>query len=66
MDPNQTWRDLSQAFSDDDWDRIDELASSLAEWLDRGGFPPSITGEKEFDKLVVKNALDALLAWDIC
>jgi hypothetical protein len=65
MDPNQTWSDLSEAFGEEDWDRVDELASALAEWLDRGGFPPSVTGHKAFDKLVAKNACNALLAWDV-
>ena len=61
MDPNQTWNDLSQAFEDGDWERIDELAAALAEWLERGGLPPAATGHKEFDKLVAKNVAQACL-----
>jgi hypothetical protein len=47
MDPNATWRDLAQAFADDDWEKVDELTQALRHWLDRGGFAPQITGHKD-------------------
>ncbi len=65
MDPNRTWQDLAQAVADDDWETAGELAEDLLGWLDRGGFPPEITGHREFDLIAAKNACDAIMAWDV-
>ena len=40
MDPQATWDQLLCAFREGDWDVIEERATDLIEWLDRGGFPP--------------------------
>ena len=42
MDPQATWDQLLCAFGTGDWDAIEECATELIEWLDRGGFPPQI------------------------
>ncbi len=47
MDPQATWDQLLAAFVDGDWDRIDELATALIEWLDRGGFAPKVLENSE-------------------
>lgn len=40
MDPQATWSQLQDACRDEDWDAADELAQSLLNWLQRGGFSP--------------------------
>ena len=65
MDPNQTWQDLAQAVADDDWETAGEIAEDLLGWLGRGGFPPEITGHREFDVIAARNACDAIMAWDV-
>ena len=42
MDPQATWDQLLAAYAEGDWDTIEERATDLIEWLDRGGFPPKV------------------------
>lgn len=42
MDPQATWDQLLCAYREGDWDTIEERATDLIEWLDRGGFPPKV------------------------
>lgn len=51
MDPQATWDQLLAAFVDGDWDQIDELATALIEWLDRGGFPPKVLEKSELGEV---------------
>lgn len=53
MDPNATWKQLGEAYTDPDSD-LKQLATTLVEWLDRGGFPPKITGSSTFDAFVAR------------
>jgi len=64
MDPNTCWLELSEAFGED-CDRAMELADSLLHWMERGGFPPQITGRTEFDRLISTRTCQAIQAWDI-
>ena len=43
MDPQATWEDLLAAYAESDWERVEELAEVLLQWLARGGFPPRAT-----------------------
>lgn len=68
MDPNVAWKELSECFNrsdEHDWDRITELADGLLHWLKRDGFPPTITGNREFDKLVALRSLEAICDWHV-
>ena len=40
MDPQATWDQLQEANCIRDWEAVRELAQSLLDWLERGGFPP--------------------------
>jgi predicted component of type VI protein secretion system len=42
MDPQNTWDQLLCAYRTGDWDAIEERATELLEWLDRGGTPPRV------------------------
>ena len=42
MDPQATWDQLLAAYAAGDWDLIEERATDLLAWLDRGGFPPKV------------------------
>jgi hypothetical protein len=42
MDPQATWNQLLDAYAAGDWDVIEERATDLIAWLDRGGFPPKV------------------------
>ncbi len=68
MDPDKAWADLAECFTsteEADWDRIGELADNLLHWLKRDGFPPKITGNRAFDKLVAMRALEAICDWQV-
>ena len=47
MDPQATWEQLLAAFAAGDWDLIEERATDLLAWLDRGGFPPKVLPRSE-------------------
>ena len=40
MDPQATWTELLEAREHGAWDRAEELANPLLDWMDRKGFPP--------------------------
>ncbi len=44
MDPQATWDQLLSALVERDWDRTEELATALKNWLGAGGFPPVVLG----------------------
>jgi len=46
MDPDAALTELLAAVGDREWDRIDELADGLLQWLQRRGFPPLTVGPK--------------------
>ena len=47
MDPQTTWDQLLTAYAAGDWDLIEERATDLLAWLDRGGFPPKVLPKSE-------------------
>lgn len=47
MDPQATWRDLLDAWFEHDWTRLQEAASDLLSWMDRGGFPPEMFANRQ-------------------
>ena len=49
MDPQAAWDQLLAAYAAGDWDVIEERATDLLAWLDRGGFPPTIIRQPELD-----------------
>jgi hypothetical protein len=49
MDPQATWDQLLAAYAAGDWEQIEERATDLLAWLDRGGFPPTIIQQPELD-----------------
>ena len=42
MDPQAAWDQLLAAYAAGDWDILEDRATDLIAWLDRGGFPPKI------------------------
>lgn len=40
MAPQATWNDPLEVRSQRDWNRAEELANALLDWLQHGGFPP--------------------------
>lgn len=49
MDPQAAWDQLLAAYSAGDWDILEERATDLIDWLDRGGFPPTILNQPDLD-----------------
>jgi len=49
MDPQATWEQLLAAYTAGDWDILEERATDLIGWLDRGGFPPTIINQTDLD-----------------
>ena len=65
MDPNATWHDLALSVQLADWDTASEQAQNLLDWLDKGGFPPKITDQELFDKIVARSTCQAIAAWEV-
>jgi hypothetical protein len=42
MDPQATWDQLLRAYAQGDYDAIEERATELIAWFDRGGSPPKV------------------------
>jgi hypothetical protein len=49
MDPQAAWDQLLAAYAEGNWDQIEERATDLLAWLDRGGFPPMILQQPDLD-----------------
>ena len=49
MDPQAAWDQLLAAYVAGDWTEIEEHATTLLAWLDRGGFPPMIIQQPDLD-----------------
>lgn len=49
MDPQACWDQLLAAYAAGEWDQIEERATDLLAWLDRGGFPPTIIRRPSID-----------------
>jgi hypothetical protein len=49
MDPQAAWDQLLAAYAAGDWDILEERATDLIGWLDRGGFPPTILNQTDLD-----------------
>jgi hypothetical protein len=47
MDPQAAWDQLLAAYAEGDWDTIEERATDLIAWLDRGGFSPTVLGNPD-------------------
>ena len=64
MDPQQAWSDLSKAVDHGNWLKATEIAEELVEWMGKGGFPPTLTGKTNFDRIVVNAACQAIACWE--
>ena len=49
MDPQAAWDQLLAAYAAGNWDILEERATDLIGWLDRGGFPPAILNQPDLD-----------------
>jgi signal recognition particle GTPase len=52
MDPNQTYRDIVDAMTDQDHETARALALALRRWIASGGFLPSGYSEQEVEALI--------------
>lgn len=50
MNPQVAWDQLLRAYCVGDWDLIEERATELIEWLDRGGSPPTVLNHPGLDE----------------
>ena len=55
MDPHAAWTELLEARLVKDWDRAEELAEGLLDWLDKGGVPPTTVGHPRLGKTWHRN-----------
>lgn len=49
MDPQAAWDRLLEAYAEQDWEAVEELADGLLAWLDGQGFPPQTTPGRNLD-----------------
>ena len=75
MDPQTTWEELLSAYAEGDYDRIEELALALSDWLKKGGFPPTVLGHpslgQDFERALAQAGHDFALevvtnSWALC
>ena len=55
MDPHAAWTELLEARLVKDWDRAEELAEGLLDWLKKGGVPPTTVGHQRLGKTWHRN-----------
>jgi len=65
MDPSVTWCDMAQAVQENRWIDAGEHARNLLAWLEKGGFPPVITGTHSFDRIAALQTCRAVAEWEI-
>jgi hypothetical protein len=65
MDPTACWIELSDLVKDALWDEAKHKAEDLLNWLEKGGFPPIITGIRCFDILSAKATCRAIASWTV-
>ncbi len=56
MDPLAAWKELLDALTEMDWERVLETAENLLDWITKGGFPPEVVelaGDEQ--KLLARN-----------
>ena len=61
MDPQAVWGNLLDACCDCDWEAVDEHATALLHWLERGGYPPQTVSHR-----VLRPPVDRLIALATC
>ena len=69
MDPQATWIEMIQALVDKEQDRAFEHAGHLLNWLDRGGFAPSVMadfGEAAGDSKSPVYTLNRFIVQKVC
>lgn len=69
MDPQATWLAMIQALIDDDRETASEFAENLIDWLDRGGFSPSVLpdlGQAARDPESPAYMLDRIIVSYVC
>ena len=63
MDPTICWQLFAAAYktahNDGELGEIKETARNLLYWMGRGGFPQTIIGNQEFDRLVERSTCEA-------
>jgi hypothetical protein len=65
MDRNTAWADLQEAVNTAMWGEAILKAEDLLTWLERNGFPPSITGKPVFDRIVARATCEAIAYWSM-
>lgn len=69
MDPQTTWNAMIQALVDNDCVAASEYADSLIQWLDRGGFSPTVLpdfGQSACDRESPAFGLDRMIVLYVC
>lgn len=54
---------MAEAVTSGRWDTAIERARSLLKWLKKDGFPPRISGNHLFDKIVAKATCEKMSKW---
>ena len=65
MDPNALFHDLALSVALNDWETAATQARDLLDWLEKNGFPPTVTGQQEFDRIVARCTCQAILNWEV-
>lgn len=54
---------MAEAVTTGQWNTAIEHAKSLLKWLKRDGFPPKISGNHLFDKIVAEAVCETMSKW---
>jgi hypothetical protein len=60
MDPQATWNELLESYSRKQFEEALAAAENLHQWLQRGGFPPTVTAQ-----VSVGDELHRVIAWAV-
>jgi hypothetical protein len=61
MDPNATWQALLEAYKEGDEEELLEACRDLHNWMATRGFPPTIVGIPEMDRLMAQSVCSTYL-----
>lgn len=65
MDPSATFASMQTAYRDENWEALADFAEALMDWMEKGGFPPALTGNLDWDRYVARCVCSAVLAWEV-
>lgn len=69
MDPDACFEKLVDCYKvnhcEEEWEEIEETARDLLDWLEKGGYAPSITLNPQLNRLIAVSVCRSIIAWEL-